>query len=190
VLETRRVINRNKYIEKNLCITLVIYQESLHDARSTKCKIFKKWLQEKLIPNLESKSFTVVDNASYHNVQFNRHPPSNATKGEIVFWFDKHGILTFQREIFPLTSRQIFLKMVNKISFETQAPTCMITLCHDPEEHDTSAVFRHSDVQFMSTERRHSRTEEEYRLNQEHFFRNPLQLMIHATVQKLYSRSY
>ena len=33
-----RVITRNKYIEKNLCITLVIYQESLHDARSTKCK--------------------------------------------------------------------------------------------------------------------------------------------------------
>ena len=31
-------INRNKHIEKNLCITLVIYQESLHDARSTKCK--------------------------------------------------------------------------------------------------------------------------------------------------------
>ena len=39
VLETCRVINRNKYIEKNLCITLVIYQESLHDALSTKCKI-------------------------------------------------------------------------------------------------------------------------------------------------------
>jgi hypothetical protein len=32
-------INRNKYIEKNLCITLVIYQESLHDLRSTKCKV-------------------------------------------------------------------------------------------------------------------------------------------------------
>ena len=31
--------NRNKYIEKNLCIMLVIYQESLHDARSTKCEI-------------------------------------------------------------------------------------------------------------------------------------------------------
>jgi len=26
----------------NLCITLVIYQESLHDARSTKCKVL--WL--------------------------------------------------------------------------------------------------------------------------------------------------
>ena len=34
-----RVINRNKHIEKELCITLVIYQESLHDARSAKCKI-------------------------------------------------------------------------------------------------------------------------------------------------------
>ena len=29
---------------------------------------YMKWLQEKLIPNLESKSVIVVDNASYHNV--------------------------------------------------------------------------------------------------------------------------
>jgi hypothetical protein len=28
VFETCRVINRNKYIERNLCVTLVIYQES------------------------------------------------------------------------------------------------------------------------------------------------------------------
>ena len=35
-----RVIYRKiRYIERNLCVTLVIYQESLHDARSTKCKI-------------------------------------------------------------------------------------------------------------------------------------------------------
>ena len=38
VLIIRRVINSNKHIEKNLCITLVIYQESLHDARSRKRK--------------------------------------------------------------------------------------------------------------------------------------------------------
>ena len=38
VLETCRVKNINKYIEK-LCVMLVIYQESLHDARSTKYKI-------------------------------------------------------------------------------------------------------------------------------------------------------
>ena len=35
---TCRVVNRNKYIEENLCITFVIHQESLHDAQSTKCK--------------------------------------------------------------------------------------------------------------------------------------------------------
>jgi hypothetical protein len=53
---------------------------------------FKKLLQEKLIPNLESKSVIVVDSTSYHNVQLNRHPTSNARKGEMLFWFDKHGI--------------------------------------------------------------------------------------------------
>jgi hypothetical protein len=31
--------NKNKYPVKKLCVTLVIYQESSHDARSTKCKI-------------------------------------------------------------------------------------------------------------------------------------------------------
>jgi hypothetical protein len=53
---------------------------------------YKKWLQEKLIPNLESKSFIVFDNASYHNVQLNRHPTSIAKKDEMLFWLDKHGI--------------------------------------------------------------------------------------------------
>jgi len=38
VLETCRVKNKNKYTERNLCVTLVIYQESLHNAWSTKCK--------------------------------------------------------------------------------------------------------------------------------------------------------
>ena len=50
-----------------------------------------KWLQERLIPNLESKSVIVVDNASYHNVQLNRHPTSNARKGEMS-WLDERGI--------------------------------------------------------------------------------------------------
>jgi len=43
---------------------------------------YMKRLREKLIPNLESKSVIVVDNASYHNIQPNRHPTSNAIKGE------------------------------------------------------------------------------------------------------------
>jgi len=53
---------------------------------------YKKWLQEKLIPNLESKSVIVVDTESYHNVQLNWHPTSNTRKGEMLFWLDKHGI--------------------------------------------------------------------------------------------------
>ena len=53
---------------------------------------YKKFLRKKLIPNLESKSVIVFDNASYHNVQLNRHPTSNARKGEMLFWLDKHGI--------------------------------------------------------------------------------------------------
>jgi len=36
MLETCRELYINKYIEKNLCGELDNYQESLHDARSTK----------------------------------------------------------------------------------------------------------------------------------------------------------
>jgi len=50
-----------------------------------------KWLQEKLTPNLGSKSVIVVDNESYHNVQFKGHPNSNTRKGEILLWVDKRG---------------------------------------------------------------------------------------------------
>ena len=40
VLETcRELKNKIKYIERNLCVMLVIYKESLHDARPTKYKI-------------------------------------------------------------------------------------------------------------------------------------------------------
>ena len=52
---------------------------------------YKKRLQE-LIPNLESKSVTVVDNASYPKVQINRRPISNTRKNEMLFWLDKHDI--------------------------------------------------------------------------------------------------
>ena len=41
-----RVKNKNKYLERNLWVTLVIYQESLHDAGSTKYKIKKDVLEK------------------------------------------------------------------------------------------------------------------------------------------------
>jgi len=37
-------VYKNKYIKK-LCVTLVIYQGTLHDARSTKYKILSKIVQ-------------------------------------------------------------------------------------------------------------------------------------------------
>jgi hypothetical protein len=52
---------------------------------------YKKWLQEKLIPNLESKSVAVVDNVPDHNVLIIRNPTSNARKAEMLFWLDKHS---------------------------------------------------------------------------------------------------
>ena len=53
---------------------------------------YKKGLQEKLVPNFESKSVIVLDNASHHNVQLNHHSTSDTRKGEKLFWLDKHGI--------------------------------------------------------------------------------------------------
>ena len=52
----------------------------------------KKWLQEKLIANLESKSIIVVHSASYHNVRINRYPTNSVIKAEVLFCSDKHGI--------------------------------------------------------------------------------------------------
>lgn len=53
---------------------------------------YKKWLIEKLIPNLPPKSVVVVDNASYHNKQLNPAPNSNAKKGDMIGWLIKHNI--------------------------------------------------------------------------------------------------
>ena len=44
---------------------------------------FKKWLEEKLLPNLHSPSSIVVDNASYHSVQTDKCPTSSTKKAEI-----------------------------------------------------------------------------------------------------------
>jgi transposase len=84
---------------------------------------YKKWLQEKLIPNLECRSVIVVDNASYHNVQLNRHPTSNARKGEMLFWLDKHGI----RYSSDMTKAELYdLIKMHKPQYETFAIDCLV----------------------------------------------------------------
>jgi len=85
---------------------------------------YKKWLQEKLIPNLESKSVIVVDNATYHNVQLDWHPTSNARKGEMLFWLDKHGI----RYSSDMTKVELYdLIKMHKPQYETFAIDCLLT---------------------------------------------------------------
>ena len=85
---------------------------------------YMKWLQEKLIPNLESKSVIVVDNASYHNVQLNRHPTSNARKGEMLFWLDKRCI----RYSSDMTKADLYdLIKMHKAQYETFAIDCLLT---------------------------------------------------------------
>jgi len=77
---------------------------------------YMKWLQDWLIPNLESKSVIVVDNTSYHNVQLNRHPTSNARKGEMLLRLDKHGI----RYSSNMTKAELYdLIKVHKPQYET-----------------------------------------------------------------------
>jgi len=84
---------------------------------------YKKWLQEKLIRNLESKSVMVVDNTSYHNVQLNRHPTSNARKGEMLVWLDKHSI----RYNFDMAKAELYdLIKMHKLQYETFAIDCLL----------------------------------------------------------------
>ena len=44
---------------------------------------FTKWLEEKLLPNLEEPSAIVLDNASYHSMRADRFPTSNSRKTDI-----------------------------------------------------------------------------------------------------------
>jgi len=85
---------------------------------------YKKWLQEKLIPNLVSKSVIVVDNPSYHNIQINWHPTSNARNGEMLFRLDKHGIWYSS----DITKVELYdLIKMYKPQYENFATDCLLT---------------------------------------------------------------
>ena len=60
IYKSYRVVKRNKHIEETLCITLVIHQESLHDARSTKCKKKKNTYMYRCLNAISSGSYSVT----------------------------------------------------------------------------------------------------------------------------------
>ena len=65
----------------------------------------------------------MVGNASYHNVQLNRHTNSNARKGEMLFWLDKHGI----RYCSDMTKAKLYgLIEMHKPQYETFAIDCLL----------------------------------------------------------------
>ena len=55
-------------------------------------KNYTKWLKEILIPNLPPKSVLVVDNASYHNTQFDKPPTSNSLVKDMKSWLTEKNI--------------------------------------------------------------------------------------------------
>ena len=53
---------------------------------------FLRWMKEKLLPNLKTKSAIVMDNASYHSVQTDKCPTSTTRKTDIQKWLRDHDI--------------------------------------------------------------------------------------------------
>lgn len=69
---------------------------------------FENWVKEQLIPNLESPSLLVLDNASYHSRVVQKQPSSNWKKQEIKDWLDEHKIY------YPQNSLRIELLQIAK----------------------------------------------------------------------------
>lgn len=53
---------------------------------------YRKWIEEKLLPNLKPKSVLVIDNAPYHNVQKEKCPNMSAKKDEMRQWLATRNI--------------------------------------------------------------------------------------------------
>lgn len=53
---------------------------------------FRKWMTEKLIPNLPERSLVVMDNAPYHCTQINKAPTMSSIKSEMQGWLQEKGV--------------------------------------------------------------------------------------------------
>ncbi|XP_063537531.1 uncharacterized protein LOC134746889 [Cydia strobilella] len=71
---------------------------------------FNKWLEEKLILNLDKPSVVVMDNASYHSVVKNKAPTTQTNKPQIKEWLTQHG-----HEVLRLPSYHCYLNPIELI---------------------------------------------------------------------------
>ncbi|XP_045458527.1 uncharacterized protein LOC123668880 [Melitaea cinxia] len=77
---------------------------------------YERWLKTQLLPNLPPNSVVVVDNASYHNKQYNLAPISNAKKADMQAWLTEKGIMYDKAYLKP----QLYnLIKANKDRFKT-----------------------------------------------------------------------
>lgn len=53
---------------------------------------YEKWLKTQLIPNIPPNSVVVVDNAAYHNKQYDLAPTSNTRKADMQAWLTQKGV--------------------------------------------------------------------------------------------------
>ncbi|XP_063897313.1 uncharacterized protein LOC135118660 [Helicoverpa armigera] len=53
---------------------------------------FKKWVTEKLLPNLQTETIIVMDNAPYHSICINKCPNTNAKKADMQHWLNEHNV--------------------------------------------------------------------------------------------------
>ena len=63
-----------------------------------------KWLKVQLIPNLDSQSLIVLDNASYHSRILNKQPTSSWRKSDIYEWLEKHNQICLNRNSYQWQS--------------------------------------------------------------------------------------
>lgn len=62
---------------------------------------YAKWLEEKLVPNLQPNSVVVIDNAPYHREQVNPAPTSSSLKCDMVKWLSERGIPHSSQQLKP-----------------------------------------------------------------------------------------
>lgn len=53
---------------------------------------FRKWILEKLLPNISSNTVVVMDNAPYHCVVLNKPPGKYASKADMINWLMENNI--------------------------------------------------------------------------------------------------
>ncbi|CAH2089437.1 unnamed protein product [Euphydryas editha] len=77
---------------------------------------YEKWIRTDLLPNLSPNSIIVLDNASYHNKEYNLAPNANTRKADMQDWLSEKAI-TFTTDMLKPQLYQVIKN--NKDRFKT-----------------------------------------------------------------------